>query len=285
MRSGRSVAPSLVGLGGRIAPLFLPLLARPAFSRCALAGRAPLSRPAPRLCFGFCAPLSSSVPAMRWPSAVARLWRVSGAQAYGLQRCLRAPIRLQPTDTKEAYGLPSGSSLRTPKMPTGSRPAPAYGHQTRRGAPLPPSHSPLRLPLLTSSASCSSGGGARPLGCASLYPSSLGRFASRRRGCAPSPRTPSPRGYRIDRGRRARSLLTGGFCRAHGARGGWGTAGGTLPPACVRLASAASRKRAAPPPPPTARCYALPRARWARAPPSSGRRTQPVACGITAASL
>ena len=120
MRSGRSVAPSLVGLGGRDAPLFLPLLARPAFSVCALARRAPLHRRAPRLCFRFCAPPFAFVAATRSPSPFARLRRVGGAQAYGLPTCLRTP------------NLPTDYSLRTPTR--GGSPAPA---PTRAGVPRP----------------------------------------------------------------------------------------------------------------------------------------------------
>lgn len=200
MRSGRSVAPSLVGLGGRDAPLFLPLLARPAFSVCALARRAPLHRRAPRLCFGFCAPPFAFVAATRSPSPFARLRRVGGALAYGLPTCLRAPAYGLPTCLRTP-DLPTGSQLITSSGSTGSLRAPSLRTPTRGGSPAP---APPRLPLLNINAPCSSGGGARALRCASLYPSSIERFASRRRGCAPSPRTPSPRGWRNVRGRRAR---------------------------------------------------------------------------------
>ena len=196
---------------------------------------------------------------------------------------LHAPVRLQPTDTN-TRGLPR------PRTPARWRAQPlrwrgsaceptdtkAYGLQNAKGG----SPAPLALPP-RAGAPRPYAGGALPAGYAlqSLRTPQAVRSCRRCRS--------STIGYwvfvysALPRG----LLLTGGSRRAQWARGRWGTSGGTLPPACVRYASAASRNRTAPPRPPTARCYALPRARWARAPPSSGRRTQPVACGITAATL
>lgn len=140
----RSVAASRLRPAAGSLACYLPRLARPAFSLRLLAGRAPLSRPAPRWCFGFCAPPFAFVAATRSPSPFARLRRVGGAPTRGGSPA-PAPPRAGAHRPLAGGALPAGyrsqSQMhhrvvfgRWPCSPLGLRsPLPALVH---RGFPL-----------------------------------------------------------------------------------------------------------------------------------------------------